>query len=433
MRLELGIINIRDVHFGEKTAIDRGVLSINRAELREWLREDLRLQHTEIELAHPGERCRIVKVLDVIEPRAKTSPGDVDFPGAVGKQAPVGRGRTCVLRGSAVVLTDYRERREISTSSDPNGEIIDMSGTGADLATFGKTHNVVLLATPANGVSTQEYMAALKVAGLKTSAYLARAGRGVEPDETEVFQLPPLTEKTECPGDLPKVIYIFQVQTLQFEPIPGEPVLYGRNVHDIVPTLIHPNEVFDGAVTSPLPALNVQTYHVQNHPIIRELYRRHGKELCFSGVMITLAPNNVADIERVSNMAAGLAKHVVGAQGAILTKTGGGAPELTLARTAQCCEQLGIKTAIAMLHMGADIRDAKYGAATIFSMPEVDAIVSMGFPFMELTLPGVDRIIGRPGPPSEGPPIDGEVVRAIRWIKGSQCQLGSSRLRAIRC
>ena len=85
MRLELGIINIRDVHFGEKTAIDRGVLSIDRAELREWLREDLRLQHTEIELAHPGERCRIVKVLDVIEPRAKTSAGDVDFPGAVGE------------------------------------------------------------------------------------------------------------------------------------------------------------------------------------------------------------------------------------------------------------------------------------------------------------------------------------------------------------
>jgi hypothetical protein len=75
----------------------------------------------------------------VIEPRAKTSPGDVDFPGAVGTQAPVGKGSTCVLRGSAVVLTDYRERREISTSSDPNGEIIDMSGPGADLGTFGKT------------------------------------------------------------------------------------------------------------------------------------------------------------------------------------------------------------------------------------------------------------------------------------------------------
>jgi hypothetical protein len=131
-------------------------------------------------------------------------------------------------------------------------------------------------------------------------------------------------------------------------------------------------------------------------------------------------------------MAANMAKYILGADGAILTKTGGGAPELTMARTAQRCEQLGIKTAIAMVHMGADIKDAKYGAATIFSMPEVDAIVSMGVPFMELTLPAVERIIGRPHQSSEGPPIDGEIVRAIRWIKGSQCQLGSSRLKAVR-
>jgi glycine reductase len=200
----------------------------------------------------------------------------------------------------------------------------------------------------------------------------------------------------------------------------------------MVPTLIHPNEVFDGAITSALPALNVQTYHIQNHPILRELYRRHGRELSFAGVIITLAPNNVADIERVSNLSANLARYVVGAEGAVLTKTGGGAPELTMARTAQRCEQLGIKTAIAMLHMGADISDAKYGAMTIFSMPEVDAIVSMGVPFMELELPAVDRIIGRPDPSQEGPSIQEGMVRSIRWIKGSQCQLGSSRLKAVR-
>jgi len=348
------------------------------------------------------------------------------------RQVPVGKGSTCVLQGAAVIISDYRESQELSTSADPNGEIIDMFGPGAEVSTYGKTHNVVLLTVPTNGVSTQEYMAALKIAGLKTSAYLAKAGKGVTPDETEVFQLPPLTEMAEGFEKLPKVIYIFQILTLQFEPIPGEPILYGRNIPDIVPTLIHPNEVFDGAVTSPIPALNLQTYQIQNHPLIRELYKRHGKELSFSGIIITIAPNNVADIERVSNMAANLAKYILGAEGAVLTKAGGGAPELTMARTAQRCEQLGIKTAIAMLHMGADIRDAKYGASTIFSMPEIDAIVSMGVPFTELTLPAVDRIIGRPHVSSEGPPIAGEIVRAIRWIKGSQCQLGSSCLKAVR-
>ena len=179
MRLELNILYIRDIQFADRTDVSKGVLSINRSQLQELLLEDRRFSQINIELTHPGEKCRILKVLDVIEPRAKTSDGDEDFPGVVGGQVPVGKGSTCVLQGTAVVISDYRERREIGMSRDPNGEIIDMFGPGAEASTYGKTHNVVLLCTPANGVSTQEYMAALKIAGLKTSAYLAKAGKGM--------------------------------------------------------------------------------------------------------------------------------------------------------------------------------------------------------------------------------------------------------------
>ncbi len=195
----------------------------------------------------------------------------------------------------------------------------------------------------------------------------------------------------------------------------------------MVPTLLHPNEVIDGALTSPLPALNVQTYQVQNHPIIKELYARHGKDLFFAGVIASTAPNNMADIERISNIAANLAKYV-GADGAILTKTGGGAPELTMARTAQRCERLGIRTTLAVLHMAADVR----GGATLFNMPEVDAIVSLGVPYTHLTLPAVERIVGRRHTVPGVPPIDGEIVRTEGDIKGAQCQVGSFRLRAVR-
>jgi glycine reductase complex component B subunit alpha and beta len=432
MRLELNTLMIRDIQFADKTMVSDGLLRINRSELQELMLEDPRFSRVDIELAHPGEKCRILQVVDVIEPRAKTSPGDEDFPGVVGGQVPVGRGTTCVLGGAAIILSDYRERREVGRSVDPSGEIIDMSGPGAEASIYGKTHNIVLLPTPSDGVKTQEYQAALKIAGLKTAAYLAKAGTGITPDATEVFELPPLTEVKDGFERLPRVAYIFQILTLQFDPIPGEPVLYGRNVPDIVPTLMHPNEVFDGALTSPMPALNVQTYQIQNHPIIKELYKRHGKDLCFAGVIVTTAPNNMNDIERVSNMAASLAKYTVGADGAVLTKTGGGAPELTMARTAQLCERMGIKTAIAMLHMAADISDPKYGATTIFSMPEVDAIVSMGVPFMRLTLPSVERVIGRAGASPDGPPVNGELVRVTNYIKGTQCQLGGSRLKAVR-
>ncbi len=430
MRLELNTLRIRNVQFADKTAVSNGVLRVNRSELEGLLLKDPRFSRVDIELARPGEKCRILQVVDVIEPRAKTSPGDEDFPGVVGGQVTAGRGSTCVLGGAAVVLSDYRERREVGRTMDPMGEIIDMPGAGAEASIYGKTHNIVLLPTPADGVTTEGYMVSLKVAGLKTAAYLAKAGIGVPPDETEVFELPPLTEVTSGLERLPRVVYIFQILTLQFDPIPGEPVLYGRNVPDMVPALLHPNEVLDGALTSPIPTLNVQTYQIQNHPIIKELYKRHGKDLCFAGVIATTAPNNMTDIERISNMAANLAKYTVGADGVVLTKIGGGAPELTLARTAQLCERLGIKTAIAMLHMAADISDPRYGAATIFNMPEVDAIVSMGIPFMRLALPAVDKVIGRAAPGAQ--PADGEMVRATNYIRGTHCQLGGSRLTAVR-
>ena len=428
MRLRLDILFIRDVLFSDETAIRDGVLHVEKKALQNLLLEDQRFASVDVELARPGQDCRIIRVLDVIEPRAKTSDGDEDFPGVVGSQAPAGRGSTCVLKGVAVVLSDYREAAESAKSADPNGDVIDMSGPGAEAGLFGKTHNIVVLPVPAKGVGGLDYLAALKVAGLKTAAFLARAGKGIKPDKTENMELPRLAAKDGAAGaDLPRVVYIFQILTLQFDPIPGEPILYGRNVPDIAPTLLHPNEVIDGALTSPFSALNVQTYQVQNHPVIRELTARHGKDLFFAGVIVSTAPNNMADIERISNMAANLAKYV-GADGAVLTKTGGGAPELTLARTAQRCEGLGIRTALAVLHLAADV----YGGVTLFNMPEVDAIVSLGVPSTRLTLPPVARIIGRRHDAPGFPAIDGEIVRTETAIRGAQCQLGGLRLRAVR-
>jgi sarcosine reductase len=428
MRLQLDIVTIRDVQFSNETTVRDGILCVEKEALQTLLLQDQRLATVDVEIAHPGEKCRITGVLDVIEPRAKTSDGDEDFPGAVGKQVSAGAGATCVLKGTAVVLSDYREKPDKGRSSDPNGDIIDMSGPGADAGLYGKTHNIVLLPVPAQGVTNFDYLAAVKAAGLKAAAYLARAGQGITPDRTEVLDIPPLMARNDTSVNRPRVVYIFQILSTQFDPIPGEPILYGGNVADAVPTLLHPNEVIDGAVTSQFPALHIQTFQIQNHPIIRELTARHGKELFFAGVIVSTAPNNTADIERVSNIAANLARYV-GADGAVLTKTGGGAPELTMARTAQRCEQLGIKTALAILHMSADI----YGAATLFNMPEVDAMVSLGIPSTErIALPPAERIIGRRHVVPGASPIESALVRIEGSIRGAHCQLGTFPFRAVR-
>jgi sarcosine reductase len=432
MRLELQIIKIRDIQFGDKTKIDDGVLTINRSELQERLEGDRRIGKVDIELAHPGEECRILQVGDVIEPRFKLGSDPDNLLGPAGNHAATGEGKTCVLKGAAIVISDYGKRGKGTISAGPHGSMIDMSGPGSEVGPFGKTQNIVLLPQPKDGVGALDYQAALKIAGLKAAAYLGKAGEEEQPDESEIYDLPPLTEITKGLEGLPKVTYIAQVLSLQFEPVPGEPILFGQQAGGIVPTILHPNQVLDGAVTSPFASLNAQTYHIQNHPIVKELYKRHGKDLCFTGVIATLAPNNISDFDRMANIAASLAKWVLGADAAILTKTAGGAPELAMARTAQRCEQLGIRTAIALLHMGADVKDAKYGATTIFSIPEVDAIVSMGTPFTEIILPPVQRIVGRPDVVPEGPPVEGEIVVSLGTIKGALCQMGSSKLTAVR-
>lgn len=432
MNLEFQIVKIQDIQFGDDTKVDKGVLTINRDELQAHLEGDRRLGKVDIEIAKPGEKCRIVQVGDVIEPRFKMDDDLEDVLGPAGNHPTTGEGKTCVLRGAAIVVSDYRKRASSTISEVPFGAIIDMSGPGSEVSHFGTTQNIVLLPQPKEGVGALDYQVALKLTGLKTASYLGKAGKDQKPDETENYNLPPLTEITKGMEELPKITYIAQVISLQFEPVPGDPILFGQQAGGIVPTILHPNQVLDGAIIAPFPGLNVQTYHIQNHPIIKELYKRHGNELCFTGVIATVAPNNVSDFDRMANIAASLAKYVLGADGAILTKTEGGAPELAMARTAQRCEQLGVRTAIAMMHMGADVRDAKFGASTIFSIPEVDAIVSMGTPYRTLTLPPVEKVIGRPGIAPEEPPIHGEIVRPLAGIKGALCQMGSSRLKAVR-
>ena len=60
-------------------------------------------------------------------------------------------------------MSDYREMRELTTSKDPNGAIIDMTGPAAEISIYGHTHNIVLLPTPASGTNTVDYLAALKI------------------------------------------------------------------------------------------------------------------------------------------------------------------------------------------------------------------------------------------------------------------------------
>ena len=429
MRLELDILNIKDVQFAEKTTISDRVLYINRNELQKLLQQDKRLSKVDIELAHPGEKCRILQVSDVIEPRSKTSGDGEDFPGALGKQGTVGEGNTCVLRGTAVVISNQSRSRDITASDmgeDAMGEIIDMSGPAAEVSPYGKTHNVVVLPYPTDEAGLDEYKIALKIAGLKTAIYLAQAGKDLKPDETEVYDLPPLTEVAKSMEGLPKVAYIFQVYCTSFPAMAGEPILYGDNIRRLVPTIIHPNEVLDGAIVNPYHNIRgCETYVIQNHPVIKELYRRHGEELCFVGVIITVSQYTEPERERTVAIAAKLAKSILGADGVIITKASGGAPDIDVAQAAQRCEEIGVKAVLIMYDVASG--SGLEPMSIIFNLPGARAIVNTGNEWLTLILPPVERVIGTPVTLPSGISSNGELIKALNWLAGALDQEGRKR------
>ena len=61
--------------------------------------------------------------------------------------------------------------------------IIDMSGPGAEFNSFSKMNILVPLIYPVEGLDKHTHEATVRIAGLKTAAYMAKTTLGLEPDE----------------------------------------------------------------------------------------------------------------------------------------------------------------------------------------------------------------------------------------------------------
>jgi len=431
MKLEVGNVNIKGVQFGGKTKIKNGVLTINRNELVELLIKDKRLSNISIELAHPGEKVRICRICDVIEPRARTGnrKGEFPFPGALGVRGTAGDGSVNALKGVSVVLSDqggpYLASYDMGGPFEktPIGNVIDMSGPGAEACPFGKMHNVVLVAYPAEGVHPEDYCIALKIAGLRAAARLGKASEDLKPDTVSVYELPAVAEIAKGIENLPKIGFIFQVHWGQFYAITGEPIYYGDDIKRHLPTIIHPNEIFDCALVRSYFGMGTSTYTFQNHPIISELYRRHGKDLCFMGVILDMSICYEPERERATNISAKLAKDIFGLDGVILNKFGGGAPMVDSSQRALACEKLGVKTVIIM----GDITYADGGSGLLFNQPECSSMVTTGSLVLPIQLAFQEKIIGRPD--DEQPPANGEMSINLMKLMGAGDQMGFSKVR----
>ena len=425
MRLELGKIYIKDIQFASESKIENNVLYVNKDELRKAIWDDEAIVSVEFDIAKPGESVRITPVKDVIEPRVKVEGRGGIFPGVLSKVDTVGEGKTIALKGMAVVTTGkivgFQEG------------IVDMTGPGAEYTPFSKLNNLVIIAEPAEGIKQHEHEKAVRFIGFKAAKYLGELARNLQPEETKIYETKPLLEQIAEYPNLPKVGYVYMLQT---QGLLHDTYVYGVDAKQIVPTILYPTEIMDGAIVSGncVSACDKNpTYVHLNNGVIEELYEKHGKEINFLGVIITNENVYLADKERSSNWTAKFTKYL-GLDAAIVSQEGFGNPDTDLIMNCKKIETEGVKTVIVT-----DEYAGQNGASQSLADadPKADAVVTGGNANQLITLPKLDKVIGHidvvnviAGGNHDSLKEDGTIEVEIQAITGATNETGFGYLTA---
>ena len=389
MKLNFKTLNVKGIEWGEKTGIKKGCLHVNAEEAIQACGTDPNIEGITLHIARPGESVRIMPVKDVVEPRCKTSEEGAMFPGVASELKQAGIGGTFALKGTSVVITQNNDTNAVCRT----GGFIDMRGPAAEFCPYSKLFNLVLnikVNADAQLNQTQTVDDACKLAGLRLAMYLAGCCKDAEPDEVKVYETP------EADSSLPGVVYIMQM--LAQQPLIKDFYIYGQLAGaTMIPTVLHPNEIMDGALVSFIGSHNTvcsdkqYMYEIQNAPVIEEFYKQHGKTVRFLGV---IAHNEVLTLGgkiRNSLFTTKLAK-MMGTSGAVLVTEGHGNPDEDIMLNVRNLENEGIKTVIISDELGG--RDGKSPGLADW-VKECDAMVSVGNTHELLAIPNkMETFIG---------------------------------------
>ena len=376
--LTRSVHHVRRLSVGDVTTWRGGELTVSADEARSILSAPC-LADVRVTCTSPGDRVRIVKILDAVEPRTMGPGGGGIFPGWLDGTGDVTSERVTVLRGAAVVVAGHLPRAQEA--------VIDMCGPAAELSPFGTTHNVVVEFTPAPGADWAEVDDALRRGALALAARLAEAALDAPPDAEE-----PLPDPGPSDG-LPRVGAITNLQT---QGVFKDVFVRGNSFTGQGPTLIDPAEVDAGAVVSGQfghPSLRNPTWVHQNHPIANALRARHGRDLAFAGLVLSPEPVSASDKAEVSAAAVELCAEA-GWDAAIVTKEGGGNADADMALKMDALEDRGI----AAVGLFAEMAGPDGTGPPVVVPPErATAMVSTGNYDTRLDLPEMERALGGEG------------------------------------
>ena len=429
MKLEIANFPVAQIVLGDETRYTDGELRVNPEDVRSRMFDEEFFDDISVHVAHPGDSTRLIHIVDVVEPRYKLSGPGYVFPGVLGPPVQAGTGRTARLNGMGVV----------STSDPAAGEsqywreaILDMSGPGARYSHFSQTANLVVEMSPKDpgpetppedvetlntlrgSVYSQRMNVALRKAQIALASYLAETVSGFSPASVDTYEL------TDVDPSLPKVVYGCQVvRDLIYGIPPGWQ-----------PTLLHPNELMDGAVfrlSNYLASTRTTIYDQQNHPLVEDLYQRHGIDLNFLGVLLIPAGDEKLSEKELSAGYATKLLRMLHADGVVISWMGGGHLAIDPMLLIRNCERAGISASLLSPEMARTPDDTGF----VYFAPEAEAIVSTGNFEEEVVLPRVDRVIGGKSLLMTGDDPQGELTVRIGQILGATHTSGMGKLSGI--
>ncbi|MDL2253659.1 glycine/sarcosine/betaine reductase component B subunit [Ruminococcaceae bacterium OttesenSCG-928-I18] len=387
MKLELGNFHVREIQFGPLTEYKDGVLTVNKAEALEVVKQDDHITKAELYIANPGDKIRMTPVKEAMEPRCRVQGGPV-WPGVTGGIIQAGDGVTHCLKEMSVIVVG-------SHMGGFQDGLIDMSGEGAKYTYYSQLRNLVLVADTDEDFEREEQQKknhALRWAGMRLAEYLGQTVKDKSPEDTDVYETKPLLNRDEKENKLPRVAIVLQPQS-QMEEMGYNDLVYGWDCNHMVPTFMDPCEILDGAVISGsfMPSSSKwSTYDFQNFPMIRRLFEEHGKSINFVGVILSNLNVALEQKERSALFVAQIAKNL-GVDAAIVAEEGYGNPDADFIGCIVALEDAGVKTI--GLTNEATGRDG--ASQPLVALDEkADAIVSCGNVSDLIELPAMETVLG---------------------------------------
>lgn len=374
MELIIKSHEVKDIQFGKTSCFQDKVLFLNKDDLISRIDLNNRNYTIDFDISRPNESKRIINITDAAKPAWKED-GSA-FPGWTSGENKAGYGLTHQLENMSVM--------QCCKFPGIQEGIVDMKGNGAGYSIFSKMINLVMTVNINNSDINKEVLAKdLKLMVLTVAEYTASLACKNE-NISKTYKISAGNEELKNIG----YAYFIQAQG----PLRNVHV-YGEDCVTMKPRLMHPNEIKDGAIVSGNYIIACQknpTIFHQDNPVINMLYMKDGKELNFTGVIVSTESNLLENKKENAAIIAHIAKEK-GMDGIIVTQEGGGHADVDLMLTAEACEKEGIHTVI----ITNEIAGANGDLPSLVSFSkEEDAIITCGNNDEIIVLDSVEEVIG---------------------------------------